>query len=63
MENRSGLVVEVAMTQATGTAKRDTAMAMLGKVPGSQRITVGADKGYDTADFITNCRIIEYPVR
>jgi transposase len=59
MENRTGLVVDVAITQATGTAERDTALEMLGKVPGSQRITVGADKGYDTADFITDCRTMK----
>ena len=56
MENRNGLVVDVTMTQATGTAERDTAVAMLGHVPGSRRITVGADKGYDTQDFIAGCR-------
>ena len=59
MENRTSLVVDVAMTQATGTAERDTALEILGIVPGSQRITVGADKGYDTADFITNCRTMK----
>lgn len=44
MENRNGLVVDVAMTQATGTAERETALSMLGKVPGKRRITVGGDK-------------------
>ena len=56
MENRNGLVMEVSFTQATGTAERDTALDMLEKVPGTHRITVGADKGYDTADFIKACR-------
>lgn len=56
MENRNGLVVDVVVTKATGTAERDTALEMLEKIPGSRRITVGADKGYDTADFITECR-------
>lgn len=56
MENRNGLVVDVVVTRATGTAERDTALKMLEKVPGSRRITVGADKGYDTQDFITECR-------
>jgi len=56
MENRTGLVVDVAVSRATGTAERETALDMLEKVPGSQRITVGADKGYDTRDFVTACR-------
>lgn len=56
MENRTGLVVDVVVTRATGTAERETALDMLEKVPGSQRITVGADKGYDTRDFVTACR-------
>ena len=56
MENRTGLVVDVVVTRATGIAERETALDMLEKVPGSQRITVGADKGYDTRDFVTMCR-------
>jgi transposase len=56
MENRNGLVVDVAITQATGTAEREAALDMLEQVPVSRRITVGADKGYDTADFVTRCR-------
>ena len=58
MENRTGLVVDVVVTQATGTAERDTALDMLEKVPGKRRITLGADKGYDTEDFVTSCREI-----
>jgi transposase len=56
MENRSGLVVDVGLTQATGTAERDAALDMLEQVPGSRRVTVGADKGYDTMNFVTSCR-------
>ena len=56
MENRNGLAVDVKVTTATGTAERDTALLMLDKVPGKQRVTVGGDKGYDTRDFITACR-------
>lgn len=59
MENRNGLVVDVSFTQATGTAERDAALDMLGQIPGSRRVTVGADKGYDTLDFVTRCRIME----
>lgn len=57
MENRSCIVVDVMVTRASGTAERDTALDMIEKtVPGSRRITVGADKGYDTRDFVTACR-------
>jgi transposase len=56
MENRNGLIVDVAMTQATGKAEREAALDMLRKVPGTRRITVGGDKNYDTRDFVTECR-------
>jgi transposase/IS5 family transposase len=56
MENRSGLVVDVKLTTATGTAERDTTLEMLGTVSGKHRITVGADKGYDTRNFVAACR-------
>ena len=56
MENRSGLVVDVKLTTATGTAERDTTLEMLGNVHGKHRITVGADKGYDTRNFVAACR-------
>ena len=56
MENRNGLVVDVSFTRATGTAERDAALDMLERLPTSHRVTVGADKGYDTLDFITTCR-------
>ncbi|MFH1560510.1 MAG: IS5 family transposase [Chloroflexota bacterium] len=56
MDNRQGLVVDVQITQATGTAERDTALDMLQAVPGSCHLTVGADKGYDTKDFVRECR-------
>jgi hypothetical protein len=56
MENRNGMVVDVTFTQATGTAEREAALDMLEGVHGSRRVTLGADKGYDTQDFITMCR-------
>jgi len=56
MENRNGLVVEATVTQANGTAEREAALAMVKKVVQKkgkkQRITLGADKGYDTQDFV-----------
>ena len=56
MENRNGMVVDVTFTQATGTTEREAALDMLEGVHGSRRVTLGADKGYDTQDFITMCR-------
>jgi IS5 family transposase len=56
MENRSGLVVVASTTLATGTAEREAAEAMIDDLSGGPRITVGADKGYDTADFVAQMR-------
>jgi transposase len=51
-ENRNGLVVDVRMTQATGTAERDAALHMLDSKPAWRRITLGGDRGYDTRGFV-----------
>lgn len=56
VENRNGLIVDAMTWQATGTAERDTALLMLEQVPGDGRITVGGDKGFDTKDFVAECR-------
>ena len=56
MENRHGLVVGAVVTHADGTGERAAALSMLDTVPGSHAKTVGADKAYDTADFIADCR-------
>ncbi len=60
MENRNGLAVDCIVTPATGTAEREAALKMLAAAPGAglgpQAKTVGADKGYDVADFVTACR-------
>jgi transposase len=55
-ENRNGLIVNTEVFQANGTAERDAALVMLEQVPGERRITVGGDKGYDTKDFVAECR-------
>jgi transposase len=55
-ENRHGLVVATEVFQANGTAERDAALVMLEQIPGVSRLTVGADKGYDTRDFVAECR-------
>ena len=56
MENRNGLVVDTALTKATGTAEREAAAAMLGARAASGRITVGGDKLFDTKDFVAEMR-------
>lgn len=57
MENRNGLLVDLRIFTADGTAEREAAIRMLEEaVPGSSRITVGGDKGYDTKDFVADCR-------
>jgi len=55
-ENRHGLVVDARLTQATGYAEREAATSMLESVPGNHAITLGADRGYDTQDFVEACR-------
>jgi len=57
MENRHGLLVELRIATANGTAERDMAISMLDDcLPGTERITLGGDKGYDTRDFIERCK-------
>ena len=58
-ENRNGLVVASRLTIASGTAERDAALEMVSTVPGSSRITLGADKGYDTAEFVKDLRALK----
>ena len=57
MENRNGLVVASEVTQATGTAERDSALRMARSLQGAHQKTLGADKGYDTRDFVAELRI------
>src|SRR5713226_7485187 len=57
MENRNGLLVEIQIAPATGTAERDTAIKMIDEyLPGTERITLAGDKGYDTRGFVEQCR-------
>ena len=58
MENRHGLALAGMVTHANGNAERRAAEIMLkamSKAVG-RRITVGADKAYDTADHVANLR-------
>ena len=56
IENRNGLVVDTELLQCNGTAERDAAMMMAERVEGGERITLAADKGYDTKDFVSEMR-------
>ncbi|WP_283180193.1 IS5 family transposase [Gemmobacter sp. 24YEA27] len=58
MENRSGLIVQADLTGASGRAERRAALDMIHRYdPGlTPRLTLGADKGYDTAEFVTDLR-------
>jgi transposase len=57
-ENRNGLVVDVRLTQATGTAEREAAVEMIGGKAEWKRVTLGGDKGYDTAGFVAQLRAL-----
>jgi transposase len=57
MENRNALIRDMELSPATGYAERETALELLRRLPGMQRRrTVAADKGYDTRDFVAECR-------
>ena len=67
MENRHGLIVNAMVTQADGTAERDAALLMLYKQWRSRRqrrrtapMSVGADKAYDTRDFVETVREMDF---
>jgi transposase len=57
MENRNGLILDLLVTQATGTAEREAALVMLDRrrLP-RKRVTLAADKGYDTNAFVEELR-------
>jgi len=57
MENRNGLIEDLRIWDADGFAERFAAIDMIdARLPGANRITLGADKGYDSEDFIEACR-------
>jgi transposase len=56
MENRNGLVADVEVLQANGTAERDAALVMIEAIPSDHRVTVAADKAYDTKEFVAETR-------
>jgi transposase len=57
MENRQGLAVTGEVSHASGTAERDSAIAMIDSYrPGRRKITLGADKLFDAEAFIEDLR-------
>ena len=58
VENRNGLIAAAMVTHADGYAERDAALLMLEQKQKdrSRRITVGADKAFDTRDFVATVR-------
>src|SRR5467141_1526810 len=56
MENRNGIAVNGQVTQADGRAEPQAAIAMVEEIPGQQRVTLGADKGYDNKEFVQELR-------
>ena len=60
IENRHGLIVELELTQASGTAEREAGLRLLAKQRARRRgrMSVAADKGYDSADFVAGARAL-----
>lgn len=56
MENRHGLCVGATVTEADGWGERCAALELIETVRGERRITLGADKGYDSRDFVEELR-------
>ncbi len=56
IDNRHGLATNACVTIASGTAEREAAVQMAGEIPGMGRVTLAADKGYDTRDCIRKLR-------
>jgi hypothetical protein len=59
-ENRNGLIVDCTLTPATGEAEPEAALLMLARERGKQKgkLTVGADRGYNTRGFVAGTRAL-----
>src|SRR5256885_15393669 len=55
-EGKDRETVDARLTPATGHAEREAALAMAPAIAGAHRVTLGADKGYDTRDFVASLR-------
>jgi transposase len=56
IENRHGFVVNTVLTQAYGRAEPDAALWMAEQIPGTRRVSLGGDRGYDQADVVQELR-------
>ena len=56
LDNRHGLVANVCVTAATGTAERDAALLLLAEA--ADAVTVGGDKGFDVPSFVAGVRAL-----
>jgi transposase len=57
MENRNGMLVDFEIAEANGYAERNVAIELVDRaLPGTRRITLGGDKGYDDRSFVERCR-------
>src|SRR5258705_425665 len=59
MENRSGLAVDGRLTAANGYGERAAALEMVGPLAETRRVTLGADKAYDSGDFVETLRLLQ----
>jgi transposase len=62
IENRNGLITQCELTQASGTVEREAGLHLLEKERGRRgrgRMSVAADKGYDTAGFVAGVRALK----
>ena len=55
-ENRNGFIVDTEITEAGTSQEWDAGISMLARLSECSGRTVGADKGYDTCDFVEGCR-------
>ena len=60
IENRHGLITQCELTQASGSAEREAGLRLLARERGRRRgrMSVAADRGYDTADFVAGVRAL-----
>jgi hypothetical protein len=60
VENRNTILIDLQVEPADEFAERRAAIAMVdGNLPGSRRITLAGDRGYDTRDFVGSCRALK----
>ncbi|HBX76730.1 MAG TPA: hypothetical protein DEG43_03705 [Acidimicrobiaceae bacterium] len=56
MENRNGFLMDILLGQADGFTERREGAALVARIGGGRRKTVGGDNGYDATDFVQACR-------